>query len=322
MKAMILAGGEGTRLRPLTYTLPKPLVPVNNLPSVEYVIKFLYYFGIREFAINVSYKAEIVKNYAYTTFKRKFKDAQLFVLEEDQLSGTAGPVKKLQNFFENQDFIVIGCDDIFDFDLEVLIKAHKQQKAVATIALFKVQDPSEYGVALIDKDNNILKFQEKPKSNPISYLANTGVYIFSPEIFNYILSEKFYDFGTQVFNNLLEDKAKFIGIEVTNYPKFLKQSYWIDIGNMNTYFRANRELALYKHPFIESKIIEHSNSVVVLDDNVKVDSRTTFEGVVVVGRGSEVSGYIRDSVIWPNSRIDNSYIVGSVITGRLVEWLS
>lgn len=314
-KAMILAGGEGTRLRPLTYNLPKPLVYVDNLPSIEYIIKFLYYFGIREFAINISYKPECIEEYIETVFNKKFKDAKLFVLKEERLSGTAGPVKKLQNFFEKENFIVIGCDDIFDFDLEVLIQEHLSKSAVATIALFKVDDPSEYGVAVIDEQNNIKGFQEKPKQNPISYLANTGVYLFSYKIFDYILSEEFYDFGTQVFNNLLNDKAKFIGIDVANYPKFLKKSYWIDIGNIKTYFRANKELAVLNHPFIESKIIKNSNSIIVLDEDVKIGENTLFEGLVVIGKNSKISGFFKDSIIWPNTILSNSYIRYSIVIG-------
>ncbi len=314
-KAIILAGGEGTRLRPLTYNLPKPLVYINNLPSIEYIIKFLYHFGIKQFAINISYKPEKIEEYIENVFYKKFKDAEIFILKEEKLSGTAGPVKKLQSFFGKENFIVIGCDDIFDFDLQVLIDQHIKNSAVATIGLFKVEDPSEYGVAIVDEYNNVIGFQEKPKQKPISYLANTGVYLFSPKIFDYILSTDFYDFGTQVFSNLLSDKAKFIGINVANYPKFLKQSYWIDIGNIKTYFKAHIDLALLKHPFIESKILNSSNYTLVLDDNIKISSNTFFEGLVVIGRDSEVSGFIKNSIIWPNSVLVNSYLVDSVIIG-------
>jgi len=315
MKAMILAGGEGTRLRPLTYNLPKPLVWVDNLPSIEYIIKFLYHFGIREFAINISYKYEYLVEYSEEVFRKKFKDASLFVLKEEKLSGTAGPVKKLQDFFGKDDFIVVGGDDIFDFDLELLIKKHKDSKAVATIALFKVDDPSQFGVAQIDDENNIINFQEKPKKDPISFLANTGVYIFTNEIFNYILSSEFYDFGTQVFYNLLNDKAKFLGIDVTSYPKFLRNAFWIDIGNMNNYFRANRDLALMGHPFIESKIIRTEKYLLVLDENVKIGENTIFEGIVVIGKDSYVSGFIKDAIIWRGTNLINSYVVDSVVVG-------
>lgn len=315
MKAFILAGGEGTRLRPLTFNLPKPLVYINNLPSIEFVIKFLYHYGIREFAINVSYKADMVKQYAESIFKDKFKDAHLFVLEEQSLSGTAGPVKKLQNLFQDNHFIVIGCDDIFDFDLQILIDYHIKNDSVATIGLFKVDNPSEYGVALVDDQKNIIKFQEKPKVNPISNLANTGVYVFSPRIFDYILSTEFYDFGTQVFSNLIADKAKFLGIEVSRFPKFLKNSYWVDIGNMMMYFKANRDLAILKHPFIESKIIQTNDSILVIDENVEISNNTVFSGVVVLGKNSKVSGFIKDSIIWPNTVLVNSYVVDSVLFG-------
>lgn len=314
-KAMILAGGEGTRLRPLTYNLPKPLVYINNLPSIEYVIKFLYYYGIREFAINISYKAELIEEYAEVIFKKKFRDANLFILKEDKLSGTAGPVKKIQDFFENQNFIVIGCDDIFDFDLDVLINKHTSTGAIATIGLFKVGDPSEFGVALIDENNNILAFQEKPKIDPISHLANTGVYVFSPEIFNYILSSEYYDFGTQVFANLLSSKVKFLGVDVSKYPKFLNNPYWIDIGNMSNYFRANKDLANFRHPFIESKIVQKDNALIVLDSGVRIGDNTVFEGIVVIGKNSIISGYIKDSIVWPETILNNSYVVNSVIVG-------
>jgi len=315
MKAMILSGGEGTRLRPLTYKLPKPLVYVNNLPSIEYIIKFLYHFGIREFAINVSYKADYLLDYSENVFKKKFKDASLFVLKEDSLSGTAGPVKKLQEFFGKEDFIVVGGDDIFDFDLELVVRKHKENKAVCTIALFRVDDPSHFGVAQIDDQDNILKFQEKPKKDPISFLANTGVYVFTKDIFDYILSSDFYDFGTQVFSNLINDKAKFLGVDVSNYPKFLNKAYWVDIGNIDNYFKANRELALMKHPFIESKIINTEKYLLVLDDDVTIKENTILDGTVIVGRGSILSGFIKDSIVWPKVILDNSYVVNSIIVG-------
>lgn len=314
-KAMILAGGEGTRLRPLTYNLPKPLVYVNNLPAIEYIIKFLYSFGLREFAINVSYKLQDIEEYIESVFKKKFKNSEIYVLKEEKLSGTAGPVKKLQDFFGNENFIVIGCDDIFDFDLEILISNHLNKSAVATIALFKVDDPSEYGVAIIDDQNNIKGFQEKPKQNPISYLANTGVYVFNYRIFDYILSSEFYDFGTQVFSNLLSDKARFIGIDVANYPKFLPKSYWIDIGNIKTYFRASKELAFLNHPFIESKIIKGSKGIWVVDNDVKIDEKTVMEDFVVIGKNCSISGYFKNSIIWPNTVLNNSYVVDSVVIG-------
>lgn len=313
-KAMILAGGEGTRLRPLTYILPKPLVYVVNRPSIEYIIKFLYDFGIREFAINISYKSELMEEYVETRFKKEFKDCSLYILKEKSLSGTAGPVKKLQNFFQNDNFIVIGCDDIFDFDLNYLIETHIKNENVATIALYKVNDPSQFGVAIIDDNNNIINFQEKPKENPISYLANTGVYIFSNKIFDYILSEEFYDFGTQVFFNLINDKAKFQGIDITDKPFHLKYSYWIDIGNIKSYFEANKKLIELKHPYITSRIIKAINSILVLGENVEINSNTIIEGFAIIGDNSKISGYISNSIIWPNNIIYNSYIKDSIIT--------
>jgi len=313
-KAMILAGGEGTRLRPLTYILPKPLVYVVNRPSIEYIIKFLYDFGIKEFAINISYKAELMEEYVQTRFKKEFKDCSLYILKEKNLSGTAGPVKKLKDFFKDDNFIVIGCDDIFDFDLNYLIESHIKNENIATIALYKVDDPSQFGVAVIDDNNNIINFQEKPKENPISYLANTGVYIFSPKIFDYILSEDYYDFGTQVFYNLLEDKAKFQGINITNKPFNLKYSFWVDIGNIKTYFEANKKLIELKHPFIKSRIIKTLNSTLVLDENVEINSNTVVNGFAIIGKNCKVSGYISNSIIWPNNTINNSYLENSIIT--------
>ncbi|MGB9639043.1 MAG: sugar phosphate nucleotidyltransferase [bacterium] len=313
-KAMILAGGEGTRLRPLTYILPKPLVYVVNRPSIEYIIKFLYNFGIREFAINISYKAELMEEYVENRFKKEFKDCSLYILKEKHLSGTAGPVKKLQDFFNNENFIVIGCDDIFDFDLNYIIETHLKNENIATIALYKVNDPSQFGVAIIDENNNIINFQEKPKENPISYLANTGVYIFSPKIFDYILSKTYYDFGTQVFFNLIKEKAKFQGIDITNKPLYLKYSYWIDIGNINSYFEANKKLIELKHPFINSRIIKTINSTLVLGDNVEINSNTIVEGFAIIGDNSKISGYISNSIIWPNNSLYNCYLKNSIIT--------
>ncbi len=341
--AMVLAGGEGTRLRPLTYKLPKPLVPVGNRPSIELVFSLLYRYGIRRFAMNVSYKSELVKHYADTRFRQVFPDAELFVLEEAKLSGTAGPVKKLRHFFGQEHFIVIGCDDVFDIDIRPAIELHMQRQATATIVLYQVDDVSQYGVAVLDDQNRITGFQEKPvPEEAISNLANTGIYIFSPRIFDYIVSEEFDDFGTGVFHRLVEARERFYGIDLTHTSILgRKRGYWIDIGNMRTYFRANSELLDLRYPFIQGLLLigdeqgnivqrvafpaDHSYNVDIADDvrvfgnaligdNTRILPTSVLRGPVVIGPKCTIQAHLTRSVIWENNTLTHCFIQDSVIT--------
>lgn len=230
MKAMILAGGLSTRLYPLTLELPKPLVPVLDRPVVGHVIDYLKRHGIDEIITNVHYFPEAVKGY--------IGDGSSFgvrveYLEEPELMGSAGAVRQVADRFQ-ETFVVIGCDDITDIDLEAALEFHRGRRAEATIVVAEVPDVSQYGAVVIGEDGLIRQFQEKPaKGTERSKLANTGVYIFEPQLLRRIPERTFYDFGKQVFPEMLSAGARFFAMA--------QEAYWCDIGTPDEYRRVHAD---------------------------------------------------------------------------------
>jgi len=326
-RALILAAGEGTRLRPLTYVLPKPLAPVCNIPVMQYIMTELREIGVEEIYINLYHKGELIKNYFGCG---KDFNLKLNYLQEESLSGTAGVLKKLQWFFEDENFIVIGGDDLIDIDLHTLVEFHFEKKATATIGLYEVEDPSHYGVVITDEEGRIKAFQEKPlKEEALSNLANTGVYVFSPRIFEYI-REIPYDFGKQVFPELVKAGEPFYGLKV--------EGFWIDIGNLNTYKEANfaalerRLFATKNNPYyssleeIEPGIFVGKGAVigygvklqppVIIGRDVIVRPDTVIKGPAVIGDGSTLEGYFERVVVWPNQHIIGGEFKDGILAGN------
>lgn len=225
MKAMILAAGLGTRLRPLTDEVSKPMVQLGGRPCIEHTVLLLKQHGVRDIMINLYYKPELIMNH--------FGDGSAYDLNinyslEKELMGTAGGLKKVQDFFGNEPVLIISGDALTDINLTEFYNFHKEKGGIASLALKNVHDPREFGVVLLDDQNRINQFQEKPKDvAPISTKANTGIYIFEPEIFNYIPADTFYDFGKQVFPDLLAKGQAMYGYETT--------AYWCDVGNLDVY---------------------------------------------------------------------------------------
>ena len=325
-KALILAAGEGTRLRPLTYILPKPLAPVCNVPVMQYIITELREVGVEEIYINLYHKGEMIREY--------FGDGRDFnvrinYLLEDTLSGTAGALKKLQWFFEGENFIVIGGDDLIDIDLKAIIDFHFERGAIATIGLYEVDDPSHYGIVITDESGRIKAFQEKPlKEEALSNLANTGVYVFSPEIFKYI-REIPYDFGKQVFPELVKAGEPFYGLKV--------KGFWIDIGNLDTYKEANfqalerRLFASRSNPYysyleeIEPGVFLGKGAVIgyrvklqppiIIGRDVIIRPDTIIKGPAIIGDGSTLEGYFERVVIWPNQHLIGGEFREAILAG-------
>jgi len=230
---MILSAGEGTRLRPLTYSLPKPMVPVANRPVLEYTLQNLKKCGITQVIINLSYKAEHIQNY--------FGNGSNYGMQiqyslEKELLGTAGGVKKVEPYLladPDPDFLITSGDGITNFDFSRLISFHRKKKSVATMGLKKVESKFEYGVTFIDKNSRIKKFVEKPSWGDVfSNVVNTGNYVFSKTILKEIPKNKFFDFGKQVWPRLLKKKKPIFGLEF--------RDYWTDIGNLTEYFHAQK----------------------------------------------------------------------------------
>lgn len=197
MKAMILAAGKGTRIRPITYTIPKPLIPIFQKPVMEFLVELLRKHGFTQIMVNVSHLAQEIENYfrdgqrfgveiAYS-FEGRVVDGQLI----GEALGSAGGIRKIQDFnpFFDDTFVVLCGDALIDLDLTEVVRRHKQKGAIATVVTKKVpwELVSNYGVVVTDSDDRVIAFQEKPKrEEALSQQINTGIYVFEPEVIDYI----------------------------------------------------------------------------------------------------------------------------------------
>jgi mannose-1-phosphate guanylyltransferase/phosphomannomutase len=191
MKAVVMAGGEGSRLRPLTLHRPKPLVPVVNKPVMQHILELLAHHGIRDIVVTLHYLAEEIEEY--------FGDGSEFGVNleytvEDTPLGTAGSVKKAQHLLRDDTFLIISGDALTDVDLTALIQYHRERRSLATLCLTRVESPLEYGVVITDNAGRIRRFLEKPEwSEVFSDTVNTGIYVLEPEVLDYMEPEKVYD---------------------------------------------------------------------------------------------------------------------------------
>lgn len=276
MKAMILAAGVGSRLDPLTRNIPKPMVPIVNKPVMEHIVNKLAANGIKEIMINLHYLGDQIKSYFGDGSKW---GVNLHYSEEDQLWGDAGSVKRCEDFFDDDAFVVVGGDDLADLDLKRLVRFHKEKKALATIALSLVDDPSEYGIALLNERGRITRFLEKPKGEVIfSNSANTGVYIFDRHVLELIPKGVQYGFGHNLFPMLLEQKTRFYG--------YLTSSYWKDVGNLRQYQEAHRD-ALSGRAEIKLPVPE-VRKYVWMGANVEIDPSAEIGYPVVIGNNCRI----------------------------------
>lgn len=247
MKAMILAAGKGTRVRPITYTIPKPLIPILQKPVMEFLLELLRQHGFDQIVVNVSHLANEIESYfrdgqrfgveiAYS-FEGRIVDGQLV----GEALGSAGGMRKIQDFypFFDDTFVVLCGDALIDLDLTAALKFHKEKGAIATLVAKPVprEQVSSYGVVVTDETGRIKAFQEKPSvEEALSTNINTGIYIFEPEIFNYIPSGQEYDIGGELFPKLVEMGAPFYAVPM--------DFQWVDIGKVPDYWRAVRGVLL------------------------------------------------------------------------------
>jgi NDP-sugar pyrophosphorylase family protein len=322
MKAMILAAGVGSRLDPLTRNIPKPMVPIINKPVMEHIVELLAANGFTQIMVNLHYHGDQIEKYFGDGSKWKVK---IQYSTEDELWGDAGSVKRCESFFDKT-FIVIGGDDLTDIDIKRLMKQHNEHNALCTIALSLVSDPAEYGIVLLNERGKITRFLEKPKGEVIfSNMANTGVYVFEPEIFEMIPKGEVYGFGNNVFPMLLEQKKRFYG--------YLTSSYWRDVGNLKQYQETHRD-ALQGKVYLKFPMKE-SKKYVWMGENVEIHPTAVIEYPVVIGNNCiigenarvlensvlgencvvEKNAVIRDSVLWQGARVMEETMLERCVVG-------
>jgi len=231
-KAVVLAGGLGTRLRPITYLYPKPMVPVRGKPFLEYLICFLKNQGISEFILCLHYMAE--KFSEYFGDGSKFGVAIEYSIEEEPL-GTAGAIKKVEDYL-NSSFLVLNGDTYVDLNPQEMLKNHRENKNVGTVALIEMKDPFRYGVVKLSEDRRITSFSEKV-STAMGYV-NAGVYIFEKSILEYIPKNRQVSLEKEVIPHIL-CKERIYG--------FITKGYFIDIGVPEDYHRFEREIVKVFH---------------------------------------------------------------------------
>ena len=236
VKAMVLAAGKGTRLFPLTGEIPKPMAPVVDKPVIQHIFELLAGAGVDEVHVNVCYLADVILDFYGE--ETQVDGMAINFSRERELLGTAGGVKRLADRFD-ETFVVIMGDALTDVDIRGLVDFHKDHEALATIALMRVADTSQYGIVELDSENNILNFQEKPDPDEAtSDLANTGIYILEPEVLEYVPENTFFDFAKDLFPRLLEAGEKFIGYQ--------GDFYWSDIGTLEAYRTAQYDVLTRK----------------------------------------------------------------------------
>jgi len=320
MKAMILAAGKGTRVRPITYTMPKPMMPILQKPVMEFLLELLRQHGFDQIMVNVSHLAEEIEGY--------FRDGQRFGVQiaysfegrivdgtlVGEAVGSAGGMRRIQDFlpFFDDTFVVLCGDALIDLDLTAAVKWHKSKGSIATIVMKSVplEEVSSYGVVVTDDDGRIKAFQEKPKvEEALSTNINTGIYIFEPEVLNYIPSGVEYDIGSQLFPKLVEIGAPFYAIPM-NFE-------WVDIGKVPDYWRAIRgvlsgEIKNVRIPGHQvAPGIYTGLNVAVNWDKVDITGPVYIGGMTRIEDGAKIVG---PAMIGPNcwlcsgAMVDNSVI--------------
>lgn len=318
MKAMVLAAGLGTRLRPLTYEITKPMVPVLDRPVMEHILDLLKRHGFDEVIANLHYFPDSIKQY--------FGDRITYRVEEELL-GTAGGVRACRDFFGGEPFLVISGDALTDIDLGALAARHASAGGIATLAVKKVPDTREYGVVLHDRDGRITGFQEKPApEEALSDLGNCGIYVFSPEIFDYFPERPFADWAQDVFPALLENDVPFHIHEI--------DEYWNDVGSL-TELRQGTFDALGGELHLEMEGSEVQPGVMVAGDTilpadatvegpvwigteVLIGAGVRLTGPVVVGDGATIGdgAQLRSSIIFPGTDVGADLILIDAIAGH------
>jgi mannose-1-phosphate guanylyltransferase len=328
---MLLAAGLGTRLRPLTYEVAKPMVPVLGTPVMEHIVRLLARHDFGDVICNLHYFPEQIEH--------RFGDGSRWKVSlkyshERELLGTAGGVHNVRGHFGDQTFLIISGDALTDIELTSLWDAHKAKGGIATLSLKRVDDPSQIGVVILGEDGRIQGFQEKPDpAEALSNLGNCGIYVMEPEIFDYFPDRPFVDWALDVFPTLLEQDVPFYGHEINEY--------WNDIGSIPEYRQGNFD-ALAGEVGVElpaprkddGSVVASSASVsdeaiveppVYIGDGCEVASAARLMGPVVLGEGSRVgeSAAIRDSVLWPQAEVGaHEVLIGAVAgSGPLPEKL-
>jgi mannose-1-phosphate guanylyltransferase/phosphomannomutase len=308
MKVIIMAGGEGSRLRPLTSDRPKPMVPIMNRPMMEHIVELLKRYDLTEIGVTLQYLPEQIKN--YFDDGRELGVHMQYFIEETPL-GTAGSVKNAGAFLD-ETFLVISGDALTDFDLSKAIDFHRKKGGVATLVLTSVEKPLDYGVVIAGEDGRITQFLEKPSWGEVfSDTVNTGIYILEPEALQYVPEGAKFDFAQDLFPLLMAKGYPLYG--------YVAEGYWCDIGNLEQYYQAHQDILQRK---VNAIIPEREQSPgvfvgenVIIEQGAQINAPVLIGNDVRIGRGALVDSY---SVIGANTLVDAHATVNRGLTWRNV----
>lgn len=303
MKAVVLAGGEGTRLLPLTHRRPKPLMPVAGRPCIDYVLRSLAASGFHEIVITTAYLSD--------TLIKSIGDglgynASILYSFEETPAGTAGAVRRVGTFMDDT-FVVAMGDLLADVDFRALYEHHKAKGGVATLALTEVEDPSQYGIVGLDSAGRIRKFKEKPtKEEAFSHLANAGIYVLEPEVLDFIPTDVKFDFSRDLFPKLL---AKGLAL----YGKRL-EGVWMDIGQPRDLWKASIEVVRRegRRLHIEGVTID---GPIISDAGASIERGATLRGPCYIGPGVVLrQGAVADhACLYGGTRLESKAVVRNSI---------
>ena len=317
-----MAAGLGTRLRPLTYEIPKPLVPVANRPVMEHILLLLRRHGFGPLIANLHWFPDTIRD--------RFGDGSeletdLTYSYEDELLGTAGGVRNVAEFFGDEPFLVMAADALTDIDLGALRAAHEANDGIATLAVKRVSDVSEFGVVITDSAGRVQGFQEKPDpAEALSNLASCMIYVLDREIFDYFPSKPVVDFAREVFPALLENDVPFHVHPI--------DAYWNDVGSLPEYLRGNLDAVQgtvevelageLLEPSGGSEAVERGDpgvcGRVLAAEGWEVGAGVRLDGPLVIGAGCTIGAgaRVKESVLLPGAEVPPGALVASAIYGR------
>jgi mannose-1-phosphate guanylyltransferase/phosphomannomutase len=316
MKAVIMAGGHGTRLRPLTSNQPKPMIPIVNVPCMEHIVRLLKEHGFTEVVVTLQFMPEEIQDYFGDGSEW---DVNIYYSIEDAPAGTAGSVKLAEEYLKGERILVISGDALTDADLTHLVELHEEKGSEATMVLKSVENPLDFGIVITEEDGRISRFLEKPAWGQVfSDTVNTGIYVLEPSVLEEIPAEGEYDFAKELFPKLLEEKRPLYG--------YITEGYWQDIGDLEQYMQAQRDV-------LNGKVKGVRPPGTRLKENVYVGERAQVNeeeltGPVVIGEnvrvdeGAEISPHsvIADNVvIAAGATIERSVIAGGTYVGEGAE---
>jgi len=299
MKAVILAGGEATRLRPLTCNTAKVMVPVLNHPFLEHFIAYLKKHNVTEVILASGRQVNQIQSYFGTGSDFGVK---IIYSMEDSPMGTAGAVKKAERFLDSS-FIVFNGDVFTEIDLTAMMNLHHEKKASASIALTSVDNPTIYGVVETDAQGRVRRFVEKPSWDEVTTnMINAGIYIMKPSILNYIAPNVFSMFERDIFPSLLEREQAIYA--------YTSEAYWIDIGTPEKYLKLNHDLLChYEGIKLECESFIHPSAQiekpVLIGKGCFIDKNSTIRGPAVVGPRCQIKegAVVEGAVLWQNCKV-------------------